>query len=210
MTSLDTFVRDRIVPQFKRPHGPLGHLAGVIMATRPSNRARSEWTVRLLECGPDDSVLEIGCGPGLALEACIKELADGRVVGIDHSAAMIAQAGRRLRSAVRDGRLELRLGGLELLSGWDQAFDRVLSANVVQFFPDMDEAFAKIIAVLKPGGRAATTYMPRNRNPTRDDALRMAERIAEAKQAAGFISVQVEELPLESVSAVCVLGERGQ
>lgn len=210
MPSLDAFMRDHIVPQFKRPHGVLGRLAGTIMANRPSNRARNSWTVGLLECRPDDSVLEIGCGPGLALESCLKALPAGRVVGIDHSEAMIGQSGRRLRAALRDGRLELRVGGLELLSGWERTFDRVFSVNVVQFLPDTDDAFARLYAALKPGGRAATTYMPRSRNPTRDDALRMAERVARAKEAVRFEEIRVEELPLGTVPALCVLGERGR
>lgn len=210
MPSLDALMRDRIVPQFKLPHGLFGHLAGVIMANRPSNRARNVWTVQLLDCRPDDTVLEIGSGPGLALEGCLEAVPSGRVVGIDHSRAMIAQAGRRLRPALRDGRLALHIGGVELLSGWEQTFDRVLSVNVVQFLPDPDEAFTQIFAVLKPGGRAATTYMPRGRNPTREDALRMAKRVARAKEGAGFTDVRIEELPLGLVPAVCILGQRGR
>jgi len=208
MPSLDALLRNHFFPQFKRPHGALGHLAGAIMARNPSNRARNSWTVELLECGPGDTVLEIGSGPGLALEACLKAVPGGRVVGIDHSEAMITQAGRRLRPALRNGRLKLRVGGLELLSGMEQTFDRVFSVNVVHFLPDLDDAFSKIFAALKPGGRAATTYMPRNRNPTREDALRMAERVARAGEAAGFADLRMEELPLVPAPAICVLGER--
>jgi len=209
MPPLDALLRNHFFPQFKRPQGALGHLAGAIMARNPSNRARNEWTARLLECRPDDTVLEIGSGPGLALEACLKAVPDGRVVGIDHSAAMIAQAGWRLRPALRDGRLELRVGGLELLGGWERTFDRVFSVNVVHFLHDLDGAFAKIFAAVKPGGRAATTYMPRNRNPTRDDALRMAERVARVKETIGFTDIRMEELPLDPAPALCVIGERG-
>lgn len=209
MPSLDAFMRDHIVPQFKRPHGVLGRLAGAIMANQPSNRTRNGWTVQLLECRPDDRVLEIGCGPGVALEACLMAVPSGRVVGFDHSEAMIAQAGRRQRPALRDGRLELRVGGLELLFGLEQTFDRVFSVNVVQFLPDLDEALTRIFAATMPGGRAATTYMPRSRNPTRDDALRMADRVVRAKEGAGFTDIRIGELPLGIVPAVCVLARRG-
>ncbi|UCH74586.1 MAG: class I SAM-dependent methyltransferase [Rhodospirillales bacterium] len=201
-------VRARIVAQFRQPHGPLGRLAGAIMAHRPSNRARNSWTVRLLDLHPEDHVLEFGCGPGVALEACLAAMPAGRAVGIDHSPVMIGQAARRLRAGLADGRLSLQAGGLELLDGYNGAFDRVFSVNVVQFLPDLDATFAKIRAALKPGGRAATSYMPRTRNPSREDALRMAGRISRAMAAAGLVDLRTEELPLTPVPAICVLGRR--
>jgi ketosteroid isomerase-like protein len=48
------------VRQFRRPEGPLGRLAGWIMAARPSNRSRSRATVALLDIGAGDRVLELG------------------------------------------------------------------------------------------------------------------------------------------------------
>ena len=53
----------RVMGQFGRPSGALGALAGVVMATRASNRRRNAWTVELLEVQPDHQVLEIGFGP---------------------------------------------------------------------------------------------------------------------------------------------------
>ncbi|WP_331766646.1 hypothetical protein [Embleya sp. NBC_00896] len=47
---------------------------------------RLRWTVRLAGVRPDDQVLEIGCGRGVAI-ALVCELlgAQGRVVGLDRS-----------------------------------------------------------------------------------------------------------------------------
>lgn len=59
----------RVAPQFGHPRGPLGHLAGWIMGARASNRERSRWAVSLLDIEPTDRVLEIGFGPGLAIES---------------------------------------------------------------------------------------------------------------------------------------------
>ena len=55
--------------QFERPHGAMGALAGFVMSHRPSNRERNRWTVDLIAPERDARVLEIGCGPGLALAA---------------------------------------------------------------------------------------------------------------------------------------------
>jgi len=100
-------LRSTFVGQFRKPQGPLGQVAGFIMATRPSNRERNAWTVGLLRLEPGHTVLEIGCGPGLALKACAAQVTSGRVVGIDHSEAMVRQARRRLHAEIERHELPL-------------------------------------------------------------------------------------------------------
>jgi len=201
-------LRSAIVAQFRQPRGRLGSLAGWIMQTRSSNRQRNQWTVDLLDIRPEDRVLEVGCGPGLALAACAVRASRGRVVGLDHSATMIVQARKRLgRMGVLD-RADLVTAGIEAIPGLAGPFDKAYSLNVVQFLPDPAAFYRTVFAALTPGGLAATTYMPRSRKPTRDDALAMAERVRAAMAAAGFTAIRIEELPLEPVPAVCVLGTR--
>ena len=62
-------LKQRVYRQFGKPTGFWGGLAGRIMAHRSSNVVRNRWTVELLELEPDDCVLEIGFGPGIAVEA---------------------------------------------------------------------------------------------------------------------------------------------
>lgn len=201
-------VRSAIVAQFRRPHGRVGLLAGWIMQTRPSNKQRNQWTVDLLDIRPEDRVLEVGCGPGLALAACAARATRGHVVGLDHSATMIAQARRRLGRMGLLDRADLVIAGIDAVPGLSGPFERIYSINVVQFLPDAAAFFTILFTALAPGGLAATTYMPRNRNPSRTDALSMAEKVRAAMTEAGFTDIRVEELPLEPVPAVCVLGHR--
>ncbi len=203
-------VRGTIVAQFKQPHGLLGRAAGWIMANRPSNRERNLWTVNLLDIQPHHRVLEIGVGPGWALELCIEKLRSGQAVGIDHSNTMTELAKRRVHRAVDEGRAELFLGGLEVLSTLQSPFDRVFSVNVVQFLPDKPQAYRDIFGVLLPGGIVATTYQPRHKNPTREEALQMAGEVKDAMGHAGFVEIRTEELSLKPVPALCVLGRRAQ
>src|SRR3954451_6028809 len=49
-----------LLDQFRHPRGPLGHLAGTIMAHRRSNIDRNKWTVDLLDLTPDARVLVSG------------------------------------------------------------------------------------------------------------------------------------------------------
>ena len=200
-------LRAAIVGQFQRPHGFLGGVVGWIMAARSSNRRRSLWTVDRLHVGPGDRVLEIGCGPGVALAAAAARGAR-HIVGLDHAPVMLAQAGRRNRRAIAAGQIALRRGGLDEIPRLGEPFDKIFSVNVVQFLADKAGFCRALAAALKPGGLAATTYQPRHRKPTRADALAMADAIAAHMAAAGFGEIAIEELPLRPAPAVCVVGRK--
>lgn len=200
-------LRKILFAQFGNPHGFLGRIAGWIMAKRPSNRERNSWTVDLLNIQDGDRIIEIGCGPGLALEGCLSRAGDGQVVGLDHSRTMLDQAQARNAEAIREGRLELRLGNLEGLQNAEGSFDKACSVNVVQFLPDPAAAFGKIFSILKSSGIAVTTYMPRGKNPNRETALIMAEKIKRHMKHAGFVKIRIDELPIKPAPAICVFGE---
>lgn len=192
--------------QFGRPSGPLGRLAGWAMAHRPSNRARIVWTLERLQIEPDHRVLELGFGPGYAISLVAPRLTAGCVIGLDHSAVMLAQARRRNAAWIADGRVQLVLGGLESLATLPPGFDRVFSANVLQFVPDRNDLWRQLLAILDSGGQVATTYQPRHRGATDDDARRYAARLVAEMQTAGFVDCRIEENPRFGVLAVCVLG----
>jgi cyclopropane fatty-acyl-phospholipid synthase-like methyltransferase len=198
----------KFAAQFRKPEGRLGAFAGWIMANRGSNRQRNEWTVDLLEIAPTDRVLELGCGPGLALAAAAQRAALGRVVGLDHSEVMIGQARAWLDKLGLRDRVELRLGGVEALQSLSGPFDKILSVNLVQFVPEKAQLFAATHGLLAPGGSIATAYQPRHRRATAADARRTAEELAQLMGPAGFQQIRIEELPLKPVPAVCVLGMR--
>lgn len=199
-------LRSAIVGQFRQPRGLIGALVGRIMARRSSNVARSRWTVDLMDLKPDDRVLEIGCGPGIALEACPAKVGSGLVVGVDHSPVMIAQASTHNAAAIASGRLRLVAGDLNVLPSLATRFTKALMVNVAQFLPDMAAGFGQVASVMTPAGRLAVTHQPRNANPTIHDTERAAADIQAAMTAAGFVEIRIEFLPLKPVPAVCVLG----
>ncbi len=108
--------------QFHHPTGAVGHVAGWIMGRRSSNVARNRWAVQLLDVQPTDRVIELGCGPGVAIAALATRAIRGLVVGVDHSQVMLRQARRRNRAAVRAGRVRLIHTPVESLSISDGPF----------------------------------------------------------------------------------------
>jgi len=203
-------LRKIITRQFEHPRGILGRVVGFVLASRGSNSLRNRWTVDLLALSGDERVLEIGCGPGVALELCLSAAVGVHAVGIDHSALMIAKAAKRNRAAVKSGRLKLYEGPVDALPVGTPPFDKAFSNNVIQFLDDKQGFVTKVAVHLAPGGVLATTYQPRHAKATRADALQMAERLTEIYARCGLEDLRWRELDLKPVPAVCVLGKKGQ
>jgi ubiquinone/menaquinone biosynthesis C-methylase UbiE len=116
----------------------------------PEYRGIRESLIR--ELGPLEGkhVLDVGCGPG----DDTRELAalagpSGRVVGVDLSETMLAEARRR------GGPVEFIQDSVYALSFADASFDRVRTKLVRQHLPDIDAADDELVRVLRPGGRLA-------------------------------------------------------
>ncbi len=91
-------------------------------------------------------VLDLGCGEGQIARLAAKGGAR-RAVGIDASAAQIAEAGRRAGGPAYARALAT---GLPLAPG---SFDAVVSCLVLEHVADLDGALDEVSRVLRPGGR---------------------------------------------------------
>ena len=197
-----------MVRQFRRPHGIGGRAAGWVMAKRASNRERNIWTVGLLDVQAQDRVLEIGFGPGIAIQEFARRATSGLVVGVDHSEVMVQQARKRNAAAVSAGRVDLRLGSADALPAFDAPFDKILAVNSLLFWDDPVARLKELHDRLRPGGQIAIVYQPRGPGSTNEVAARTAQEIAAHFTEVGFTDVRVETLALQPTDAVCVLGVR--
>jgi ubiquinone/menaquinone biosynthesis C-methylase UbiE len=152
-------------------------------------------------------VLEIGFGPGVALEDVLERARQGHVAGIDVSTVMVRQARRRNAEAIREGRLELREGSVARLPYPDGAFDKALAVNAVQAWPDTVGGLTEVRRVLRDGGLFVVTQEP---HWARGDAEveRIRGRLFEQMRAAGFQQVRSEVRRLRPVLAFSILGTK--
>jgi ubiquinone/menaquinone biosynthesis C-methylase UbiE len=144
-------VWERIGAQLKSPNGQLGRLAGAAMAV--INREPNSRSVAALDIGPEDTILELGCGPGMALNQMAGAATRGLVVGLDSSPDMLVLAARRNRATMRAGRTRLVLGRFDALPLHSESVDKVLAVNVAYFFRDNADELREVHRVLRPGGR---------------------------------------------------------
>ena len=104
---------------------------------------------------PGDVVLDLGCGTGLNQPHLAERVGEqGRVVGIDASAQMLAQARARAESGGYGDRLTLIHGDARQVNQLvDVVPDVVIATLIFSVLPDWRNVFARTFEMLKPGGR---------------------------------------------------------
>ena len=121
--------------------------------------ARLAAAVDALPLRPEMRVLEIGCGPGAAARAVAERLTTGHILAIDRSATAVAQAAAGSAAVIADGRMSVRRATAEdfVPEPGEGPFDLVFAVRVGALdgrHPAAGrKAFARIAAVLAPGGR---------------------------------------------------------
>ena len=96
----------------------------------------------------------MGCGAGTTTLALARSVgAQGRVVGLDVSAPLLARARERAAAAGLAGRIEWIEGDAQQHALPAQHFDLLFSRFGVMFFADPVAAFRNLAAALRPGAR---------------------------------------------------------
>ena len=139
-----------LMHQAVKPHGALGVAMGWLLEN--GNASQNRATVDALVPPPGAAVVEIGFGPGHALQMLALSRPLGLVAGVDHSELMVARARHRLRANRGDAALDLRVGDAGDLPFPDEKFDVAFAVNSFHQWQDKEGALAEMAGVLKPGG----------------------------------------------------------
>jgi ubiquinone/menaquinone biosynthesis C-methylase UbiE len=181
--------------QFECPSGFCGTLVGFGLANL--HKGRLDWTVETLDIRDNDHILEIGFGPGTAIEQVSALATNGFVAGVDPSSVMVRQAQRRNRNAIRTGRVELQRKSVADLPYEDACFDKVFAINSYHHWPEPQGSNLKeILRVLKPGGKVFITEQP-HWVANEIEAVKIAERYKGELVQSGFGEVEIEARPIE-------------
>lgn len=207
----------RVVGQFRKPTGVGGHLSGWVMSHRSSNLVRNRWAVDLLDLQPDDRVLELGCGPGVALAVIAGRVVDGVTVGVDHSSLMIRQARRRNAANVAAGRVRLVCATVEDLLSADSnvpaaslklpslagPFHAVLAVNSIGFWDQPEQRLNVLRHWIHPRGRIALVSQPRCPGATAETTRAAGIELEDLLRRAGYGAIRSATLDLDP-PVVCV------
>lgn len=150
-------------------------------------------------------VLDLGCGTGGAALLLAQDHGAREVIGVDVSAALVDEAGRRARARGLDGRVRFRRvdpGPLPFRQG---EFDLVFSKDALLHIPDKRAICGEMLRVLRPGGVFAGSDWMRCEGPVSPQlqyyvdvedlgfGLGTAQEYRSALAAAGFAEVQLTD-----------------
>ena len=134
---------EQIIDQFTRQAatfaGVASHSAAGIM----------EAMISLAQLGPDDTVLDVACGPGLV--ACEIAPLVKRVTGVDFVPAMLQQAEARSKAS-GIANIDWKLGDGRQLDFPDASFSRVLTRYSFHHFENPRQVLSEMARVCQSGG----------------------------------------------------------
>ena len=156
--------------------------------------------MQLLEVAPDDHVLEIGCGPGVAVALACERLTTGRVTAVDRSPTAVERTIRRNQDNIAAGRAVVERCELADLDSRRGPFDKIFAVNVNLFWVRRAEAEIDLLRrLLRPDGVLRLFYdLPGGGDHERDGGAATA---AAALEARGFRTTTTYD---ESGALVCI------
>jgi SAM-dependent methyltransferase len=173
--------------QAGHPSGLLGRIVGRLMVK--DTAGANDRSLAKLDLTKPRTILDVGFGQGRTAAVLVR--AGHRVLGVDPSSTMVAQATARNRAACRDGRAVLHHGDGITIPFPDDSADAAITTHTVYFMPDPAATIADIARVLRPGGTLVIACR------TSDDdtpawidpdiyRIRSADEITAMLRAAGF------------------------
>ncbi|MGH9903757.1 MAG: SAM-dependent methyltransferase, partial [Pyrinomonadaceae bacterium] len=144
-----------------------------ISSAAPRTPERLTQAVGLLGVSPDDHVLEIGCGRGVAVALVCDRLVGGSITAIDRSEKMIKAATERNTHHVAAGKAAFERVALADAKFEDRHFDKIFAVNVNVFWLAGGPEFDVLRRALSPGGRLFVIYgkAPIDRQPSVADRI---------------------------------------
>ena len=157
MVVANPFVDPEQGPALYRDPGRLARRTNALhrakAAGRPVVQVTSDLASEYLEQGPPRVVADVGCGRGSSTRALAERLRPDRLVGIDASAAMLAEARVRAGGDSTE-RVRWVRADFHHLPLRDASCDLVVAAFCLYHSPEPSEAIAELARCLAPSGVA--------------------------------------------------------
>jgi len=150
--------------------------------------------------GPNETVIDLGCGTGNLTQALLVRLSDhGRVIAVDFSPRMLDEARRK----VRDPRVEWINAAAKSLPLDDASADRIICFSAWPHFSSPHDVTLEMRRALKPGGLLHVWHTESRETinaihagageAIRQDLLAPATELAQLLEGCGFEVLAAEE-----------------
>lgn len=164
----------------------------------PQVAARHVAMVEALGLTGDESVLEVGCGGGVAATLVCERLTTGSYLGIDRSATQVAAAAKRNAGFASASFVAADIAGFD---AGGRRFDRIFAMHVRAFLEPADDAdLVAVRALLADGGSFHLGWEPF----VGADASAHGAQQAAVLSSHGFEVAAVAEIGRTVVVSACV------
>jgi len=202
-----------LLRQCRKPSGALG--ARFVRTMNVAHAPLTDWGLTHVTVGPADVMLDVGCGGGRTVQKLAALAPDGRVWGVDYSAASVSASRRTNAEAIAASRVQIELASVSALPFADETFDLVTAVETHYYWPDLDANVGEVLRVLKQGGTfalIAETARDRQPNPLYHAVMTLlgaahltAAQHADLLRRAGFTDVRVDT---KKRGWICATGRR--
>jgi ubiquinone/menaquinone biosynthesis C-methylase UbiE len=200
--------------------GLAGRATAKVMARM--NRDSEREAIDLLSPSPGDRVVALGIGAGVGVDLLAARLSgtvlsgtvpsgdrESKVVGVDPSTAMLAEARRRNRRWIDLGTVELLEATTALLDLENGAFDGAIAVNSIQLWEPPDVSLREVSRVLRSGARLVTlTHDWAIERSTGKEVDGWSEWIRVLAESSGFTAPRVWRGKAESGKPVAFVATR--
>jgi SAM-dependent methyltransferase len=177
--------RERILDQFTRQALPFSTAPGI------KDEAALELLVEAAGAGPNDTVLDVACGPGLVV--CAFARAARHATGIDVTPAMLDR-GRALAAEQGLGNVTWHQGEVLPLPWAKGAFSIVVSRFAFHHFEHPERVLAEMRRVCRPGGRVVVCDLTASDDPVKAANFHRIEMLRDPSHARALTLAELEAL----------------
>lgn len=139
--------------QVGKPRGPLGR--NMVRGWNRSHAGLTDWGLQQVLVPKNAAMLDVGCGGGRTVGRLSSLAPEGRVVGLDLSAASTEVSKENNVEDIRSGRVQIVQGSVAALPFSNSSFDMVTAVETHYYWPNLSADVKEIGRVLKPGGTFA-------------------------------------------------------
>jgi ubiquinone/menaquinone biosynthesis C-methylase UbiE len=144
--------RERLIEVYRRKAKHYDVTSRLYPAPGYPQRGQRRRAVEALDLRPGDTVVDMACGTGLNFQLLEEAIGpDGRIIGVDLTDAMLAQAGQRIET---NGWSNVRLEQADAAEfEFPPGVDAIVSTYALSQVPECGQVIAHGAAALSPGGR---------------------------------------------------------
>ena len=117
-----------------------------------SHASLTVWGLSHIQIDRDATILDVGCGGGATVARLASMAEQGKIFGVDYSAASVATARRTNAARIATGQVDVRIASVSALPFPDNTFGVVTAVETHYYWPDLRRDLVEILRVLEPGG----------------------------------------------------------